>query len=182
VLIVAHDGFPRSTGAGADFLEIDIRRTKDGVFVLSHDEPEPGAKNTALDEVRDVSERLQLDLKQPGLVADLLRQFPAGRIVVTTAFDESIRAVKDQFPQVRAGLTLAEKVNDSTRQRIQACGADFIALDHRYAKRFGDYGVPVWLWTVDDERLLKRFLKDTRIEALITNRPDLALGLRKDRS
>lgn len=182
MLIVAHDGFPRWVDAGADFLEIDIRRSKDGVFVLSHDEPEPGAKNITLDETRGLSERLQLDLKEPDLVADLLRRFPADRVVVTTAIDDSITQVKDQFPQVRAGLTLGEKVNDSTRKRIQACGADFIALDHRYAKRFGDYGVPVWLWTVDDEPQLERFLKDKRIEAIITNRPDLALRLRKDRS
>jgi glycerophosphoryl diester phosphodiesterase len=183
VLISAHDGFPRWVGCGADFLEIDIRRTKQGVFILSHDEPLPGAVSLMLDEVRSVTERLQLDLKDdPGFELELLSRFPADRVVVTTAEDESIKTVKDHFPTIRAGLTLAEDVDDSTRQRVKACGADFIALHHLYAKRFGEYGVPVWLWTVDDKRLLKRYLNDKRIEAIITNRPDIALRLRKDRS
>lgn len=186
MLISAHDGFPRWAGSGADFLEIDVRRTKEGVFVLSHDEVKPGAVSVTFDEVEPGAGALQLDLKEEGdevdLVHDVLQRFPADRLVVTTAEDQSISAVKARFPNIRAGLTVAEDVNDATRRRVQRCGADFIALHHLYAKRFGEYGVPVWLWTVDDENLLKRYLKDKRIEAIITNRPDLALRLRKDRS
>lgn len=186
MVISAHDGFPRWVGSGADYLEIDIRRDREGTFLLSHDELQPGSVNLTLDAVEPAAGALQLDLKESGYEAELIRhvlqRFPAERLIVTTAEDESISAIKDQFPHIRAGLTVAEDVNVATRLRVQQCRADFLALHHLYAKRFGNYGVPVWLWTVDDERLLKRHLNDARIDGIITNRPDLALRLRKDRS
>jgi glycerophosphoryl diester phosphodiesterase len=40
----------------------------------------------------------------------------------------------------------------------------------------------LWIWTVDDRRLMERFMKDKRVEAIITDRPNLALRLRSARS
>jgi glycerophosphoryl diester phosphodiesterase len=45
----------------------------------------------------------------------------------------------------------------------------------RYCKRAR---VPAWVWTVDDEPGIARFLADSRVTTLITNRPDIALMLR----
>jgi glycerophosphoryl diester phosphodiesterase len=72
-------------------------------------------------------------------------------------------------------------------QQAALTDADFIALDHQYASEealtFCERNrIAVWLWTVDDKRLLKRCMRDRRIEGLITNRPDLALKLRRARS
>ena len=58
-----------------------------------------------------------------------------------------------------------------------------LTLDQQYATDQAlDQGVPIWVWTVDDKRLMQRFIKDRRIEAIITNRPDLALRLRSERA
>jgi hypothetical protein len=39
--------------------------------------------------------------------------------------------------------------------------------------------IPAWVWTVDDEVEMKRFLDDPRVTTLITNRPDVALRLKR---
>jgi len=186
VLVSAHDGYPRWTESGADFLEIDIRRAPDGTIVLSHDELQPGEIHVTLDEVLRSGRPLQLDLKEPGYEVAVMRQalrtHRADKLVVTTANDESVRSVKHHFPEVRAGLTLGERLSSATLQRIEGCHADFIAVDERYVRWFDPAPRPVWVWTVDDERKLKHYLKDHRIEAVITNRPDLALRIRSGRA
>ena len=185
LIVSAHQGYPRLLNSGADFLEIDIRRTKDGVIVISHDEPRPGGKHATLDDVLQAAAGrigLQLDLKETGYEVDLIRsaleRLPPDKLVVTTEMEESIRLIKDEFPEIRAGLTTL---------RVERNRADFIALDQRYASDDAlataeRYGIKVWVWTVDDRRLMERFVNDRRVEGLITNRPDVALKLRTARS
>lgn len=186
VLISAHDGFPRWAGAGADYLEVDVRRDRSGTFILAHDEPRAGAPFVTLEAALGGSEGLQLDLKQRGweveVVEFALGRRPPERLAVTTGEDESIRIVKERFPEIRAGLTLGERPSASTWDRIARCHADFVALDHRYARWFAQSRLPVWLWTVDGDRLLKRYLGQKWVECVITNRPERALELRKGRS
>ena len=186
MLINAHDGFPLWVGAGADFLEVDVRRAADGTFVLSHDEPAAGARPPSLDDALRAGCPLQLDLKEDGteeaLIQHALRHVAATAIAVTTGADDSVKTVKEAFPQVRCGLTLAEEPGESTWRRIDRCHADFVAVDHRYAHHWATSDLPVWLWTVDDERLLKRYIGEGWPEAIITNRPVLALKIRKGRS
>ncbi len=163
-----------------------MRRAGDGAFILSHDEPPVGVLGVKLQSALDTGHALQLDLKEPGfeveLLTNALSQLAADRIVLTTAVDESIRIAKERFPEVSAGLTLGERPSARTWRRVERCHADFIALDHRYERWYRDTPVPVWLWTVDDEPTLKRYIDSGKAEAIITNRPDLALRLRKDRS
>ena len=185
LIVSAHQGYPRLLNSGADFLEIDIRRTEEGAIVISHDEPRPGGKHVTLDEVLDAAAGrigLQLDLKEPGYEVELIRsaleRLPPDKLVVTTEMEDSIRLIKQEFPEIRAGLTT---------QRIDPNRADFIALDQRYASDDAlalaeRYGIKLWVWTVDDRRLMQRFVNDRRVEGIITNRPDLALKLRSARS
>ncbi len=185
LIVSAHRGYPRWLNSGADFLEIDIRRTQGGVIVISHDELQPGDNHVTFDEVLHAAAGrigLQLDLKQPGYELELVRsaldRLPPEKIVVTTEMDESIHLIKDRFPEVRVGLT---------SERVEPGPADFIALDQQYANASAlnaaeRYGIEVWVWTVDDRRLMQRFIKDRRVAGIITNRPDLALKLRTARS
>jgi glycerophosphoryl diester phosphodiesterase len=67
-------------------------------------------------------------------------------------------------------------------RRLQRCHADFVAA-HAQLARAGvlSYCVrrrmPAWVWTVDQEVEIGRFLRDPRVAVLITNRPDIALRL-----
>jgi glycerophosphoryl diester phosphodiesterase len=175
-LVIAHDGYPRWLGSGADFLEVDIRRNAQGEFVLAHDAPRP--ESTRLGEAIRSDAPLQLDLKESGYEIELMSQLLNVRFVVTTPHRESIERIKSRFPRVKAGLT---------RTTPERSGADFLALDQRYvdddALSFCErLAIPVWIWTVDDAKLLKRWLADMRIAAVITNRPALALRIRSGRA
>ena len=168
MLISAHAGYPRWVSSGADFIEMDVRLNAHGVIIDSHDEPRPGANHATLDEILEAVQGrvgLHLDMKEPGYEVDLLsrvlNRLPPRQVVATPDFQESVSAIKANFPEVRVSPI------------------DIVAVDHRYAHN--SYGVPIWVWTVDDKKRMRRFMADPRIECLITNRPDLALKLRKAR-
>jgi glycerophosphoryl diester phosphodiesterase len=170
VIVSAHDGYPRFLHSGADFIEIDIRRGAGGEIILAHDEPRPGDRHPTLDEVlADIEGQtgLHLDLKESGfeteLLATVLARLPPDKVVVTPDFAESVRAIKERFPGVRVSPI------------------DFVAVDHDKLAGNSGLRLPIWVWTVDEKRAMKRYMKDARIEGIITNRPDLALKLRKAR-
>jgi glycerophosphoryl diester phosphodiesterase len=173
LIVSAHRGYPHWVNSGADFIEIDVRRDSRGVIIDSHDEPQPGRNHPTFDEILEAAAGrigLHLDMKEAGyereLVGRALERFPSDKIVATPDFEESIRAIKRNFPQVRVSPI------------------DFVALDQQYAteKALSSYRIPIWVWTVDDEKQMERLVQDKRIEGLITNRPDLALELRSARS
>jgi glycerophosphoryl diester phosphodiesterase len=180
VIVSAHDGYPRWVNSGADFIEIDIRRTPDGLIVLAHDELETGAKHVTFKEVVDAAcgrIGIHLDLKEAGYEVELIRmaleKCPAERLVLTSENPDSVRIVKQQFPDVRTGITAKD---------VKATSADFTPLDQQHASEealefCARNQIPVWVWTVDDARLMKRFIRDDRIAGIITNRPDVALKL-----
>ena len=181
VIVSAHAGYPRLVNSGADYIEVDVRRNADGVFVISHDEPKPGAKHPTLDQVLDAASGrvgVQLDLKGAGHEIEVVSQAleKCQNLAVTSPFHESIRAVKERFPEVKVGLT---------RQYVEQTDADFISLDQRgvtdEALDFcARHEIPVWVWTVDDRKLMERLIP--RVAGIITNQPGLALQLRTDRA
>ena len=169
MIVSAHDGYPRHLNSGADFIELDIRRTPEGLIVLAHDPIKAGRRYITFDEVlaRTPSNvGLHLDLKERGFEVELLERALTHPVVVTPDFNESAEVIKRDHPQVRVSPI------------------DFVTLDQRYAdeQTLDGAGKPVWVWTVDDERLIERFMKDERVEAIITNRPERALALRSARS
>jgi glycerophosphoryl diester phosphodiesterase len=170
VIVSAHDGYPRLLHSGADFIEIDVRRDARGAIILAHDRPHPGDRHPTLDEVLaevDGVSGLHLDLKEAGfeteLMSRVLARLPPDKVVATPDFDESVRAIKQQFPEVRVSPV------------------DFVAVDHDTIDSYSGTRLPIWVWTVDEKRQMKRYMKDARIEGIITNRPDVALKLRKAR-
>jgi glycerophosphoryl diester phosphodiesterase len=214
------DRYRQAIALGVDYVEFDVRRTRDGMTVIHHDDwtksgrvfrdfaysdltDELGSEALTLDELLDVAAGhvgLHLDLKEPGYEAEivevLLDRCPVEEFVITSGVEE-IRTIKERFPQVRAGLSIGDDLTSVApwlrvrhrltelfpRRRIERSRADFIAVHQdlavlsalRYCDR---HGVPAWVWTVDDERSIARFLADRRVTTLITNRPDIALRLR----
>jgi glycerophosphoryl diester phosphodiesterase len=169
VLISAHAGYPRWLRSGADFIEVDVRRDHRGVIVDSHDEPKAGERHVTLDEILAAAAGrigLHLDLKEPGFEVELmgmmLERFAADKVVVTPDFESSSRIIKQRFPEVRVSPI------------------DFVTIDQQNPIAYD--GKPMWIWTVDDKRRIEQLLDDPRIECIITNRPDVALKLRKARA
>jgi glycerophosphoryl diester phosphodiesterase len=220
---------------GVDYVELDVRRTADGLYVNYHDHVTPSGRATGslsysdlkaelgselltLDELLDVVAGrvgLHVDLKEPGYEAEIVRLIlgrvggsspspspPSGveAFVVTTGEVESIRTIKEQFPTVRGGLTLGTDLKDARAwatvrerlaelfpgPRLKRSRADFVAAHQQLARiRLLGYcarrRIPAWVWTVDGEAEIARYIADRRVTTLVTNRPDVALRLRKRR-
>ncbi len=185
LIVSAHNGYPRHLNSGADFIEVDVRRTREGVMVISHDALRPDRRYVSFDAVIEAAAGnigIQLDLKESGyeveLVTRALEKCAPDKVVVTTQDYESIRKIKAKFPEIQAGLT---------RRRAEQTDADFLCLDQQYvtneALSFCEQnGIDVWVWTVDDMNLMRRLVASGRLDGLITNRPDRALKLRSARS
>jgi glycerophosphoryl diester phosphodiesterase len=217
----AAERYDRAIALGVDYVELDVRRSADGVLVNYHDAVTPSGRVTSSlayadlkaelgDEVLTLDELLEVvggraglhvDLKEPGEEGDIVRTLLAhkagAQFVVTTGEVESIRAVKDQFPEVQAGLTLGTDMRHARvwatatermaelfpGPRLERSHADFVAAHQQLARlRLLAYGkrrrLPVWVWTVDETKEIARFMQDPRVTTLVTNRPDVALGFR----
>jgi glycerophosphoryl diester phosphodiesterase len=216
----AADRYGRAIALGVDYVEIDVRRSADGVYVNYHDDRTPSGRAVAelsygalkqelgsellkVDEVMELVDGrvgLHVDVKQAGDEAATVRLIQTGCAhspVFFTGGDDSIRAIKETFPAARAGLTLGEDLEGAPPWRylrvrwselfpglrLRRCHADFAAVHQRLAGiRVLDYcaraHMPAWVWTVDDEESIARFIRDPRVAVVITNRPDLALAVR----
>jgi glycerophosphoryl diester phosphodiesterase len=219
--LAAADRYSRAIALGVEYVEIDVRHSADGVYVNYHDERTPsgravreltyaalkqelGAGLLKVDEVMELVDGrvgLHVDVKEVGDEAATVRIIQAGcahSLVVFTGGDDSIRAIKETFPVVRAGLTLGDDLEGAPPWRylrvrlselfpgvrLRRSHADFAAVHQRLAGiRVLDYCVrvhmPAWVWTVDDEVDIARFMHDPRVAVLITNRPDIAMRIRK---
>jgi glycerophosphoryl diester phosphodiesterase len=172
-------------------------------FVYGDLTAELGAEALTFDELLDLAAGrvgLHLDLKEPDYEAEVvdraLAVSPIDKLVITSG-DDVVRSIKQEFPEVRAGLSLGDELKGappwvklSVRlsevfpgRRLERCRADFVAVQDRLAeinvlRHCARHGIPAWVWTVDEEAAMARFLADGRVAALITNRPEEALRLR----
>ena len=67
-------------------------------------------------------------------------------------------------------------------RRLRRCHADFVSPNNRllhffFVNRMRVYGYPIYVWTVNDERTMRRLFR-AKVDGIITDRPDIALGLR----
>jgi glycerophosphoryl diester phosphodiesterase len=145
---------------GADAVELDVRRTRDGVLVVHHDahwRDMPLASTDYGDMARDEESprkledvlaatggglALDVELKESGYEDDVvslaLTQVGIERLVVTSFLDEAVLAVKSRTPAVRAGLIVGRSAAPRVLladalpfSRLRRCGADFLAPNVR---------------------------------------------------
>lgn len=157
-------GLRAAVASGADYVEIDVRRTADGTLVVHHDRTVAGVPlsrctyprllDLAPRPVPLVSEALEiigdragahLDLKEHGAEHEVITmaQETCGpeRLVVTTRDPDVVALVKRYFPGVTVALSVGRgpwergMVRDFAPVRtLRASGADMAALNHRLAR------------------------------------------------
>jgi glycerophosphoryl diester phosphodiesterase len=216
-----YEAYEHAVTTGAEYAEFDIRRAGDGALVVWHDAAAGAAAVGGLDYqalcaaagyrvplVTDVLALLarggvagHLDLKETGYETEvtalaLAALGPEG-FVVTTLEDQSVRAIRASFPQVRTALSLGRDLAGVPRPRwaavraselvplgrIRRCGAAGVAVNYQLARMgvtraCAAAGLGVMVWTVDSDRQLDEFLRDERVDVVITNRPGRALERR----
>ena len=216
----AAERYAGAVAMGVDFVEFDVRKTRDGVSIVYHDDrtesgrairnheyreltDELGAEALTFDALLDIAAGkvgLHLDLKEAGyedeIVTTALARTPLQMLVITSD-DEVVRTIKERYPEVRAGLSLGDELAGASAltrfrvrlseafpgARVKRSRADLVAVHRQLADfnvlRYSSRArVPAWVWTVDEETTLRRFMADSRVETVITNRPDLAIRIR----
>ncbi|MFH1225765.1 MAG: glycerophosphodiester phosphodiesterase [bacterium] len=174
--------FRNAVALGLDMIELDIRKNKNGIMVANHDEtisPEAPLFEEVLAYTQNKI-KLDVELKEEGYEKEavelILRYFEKNDFVITSFNDATVRAIKKLFPELRVGLILNEEKNS---KEIKELGVDFLALHWKLLKPdFLNRGL--FVWTVNDEKMLKRLLLDKRVAGIITDQPDLALKIRKN--
>jgi glycerophosphoryl diester phosphodiesterase len=214
------ESFQKAIEIGVDMIEFDVRRTKDQTLIVYHDELLQGrpVKELNCDEISKMATgqgfsiptfeevlkhtsgkiKLDVEIKEEGYeeeVVELLsRYFKKDQFVITSFYDPCIKRIKDNHPDIKAGLILGiSKPEYPIRTRIseffpvrrcREAKADFLA-PHWRLLRFGfldrakKANRPVFVWTVNEEKKIWKMLHDERIDGIITDKPDLALSLRK---
>jgi len=214
------EAFEKAVEVGADMMECDVHRTRDGRLVIFHDDVLPDGRPVAslslgelgawtrsrgfeaptLDEVVDALAgriRFDVEVKAPGFEAEIVALL-TGRLrydqfVVKSFHDTFVREVKLLDPRVVAGLLLGDDAPKHPvrhwlgelfpKARASACRADFVSphaqlLKLGYVKRAHAHGWGVYVWTVNDPHLMERLCR-MGVDAIITDRPDLALEVRQ---
>ena len=211
-LVIAHRGawdpapqnslaaFRQAITAGADGIELDVRRSADGRLVVVHDPRvgmravgrldtatlrgrlSPGQAPELGEVLAAVAGRIAVDveLKEDGYVGEVMeivaRHLDPAQYVVTSFQDPVLPQVREALPEARTGLLLASHSRvRRLEQRVGQARVDFVA-PHATMARAGllawaaHRGLPAWVWTVNDPRPLRMLLADPRVEAVITDR------------
>ncbi|MFA1544917.1 glycerophosphodiester phosphodiesterase [Actinomadura chokoriensis] len=157
-------GLGVAADSGAEYVEIDIRRTGDGRLVVHHDPEIGGLRINRLSyaRIQDLATRPvplvgdamniiagrakgHLDLKERGCehetVALAVEAFGRDGFVVTTREVSSLFEIKKSFPGVRTALSVGRNLwergaaHDFAPLRlVRRAGADMVALNHRLAR------------------------------------------------
>lgn len=214
------ESFKKAIDIGVDMIEFDVRRTKDQALIVHHDELMQGkpVKELAYEEISKMATgqgfsvptfeevlkhlsgkiRLDVEIKEEGYekeVVELLSgYFKKDQFVITSFYDPCIKRIKDNHPDIKAGLILGiSKPEHPIRTRIseffparrcREAKADFLVPHWRvlwfgFLDRAKRENRPVFVWTVNDQRKIWKMLDDERIDAIITDKPDLAIALRQ---
>jgi len=142
--------------------------------------------------------RLDVELKEEGyekeIVELLFGYFEEDQFVITSFNDASLRVVKERHPDIKTGLILGRGIppyHILTRlqeffpmKRCKKAKPDFLVAHLRllrvgFLERARRSHHPVFVWTVNDEEMIWKLLHDRRVYAIITDKPDLAVSLRK---
>lgn len=178
-----------AAAAVADFAELDVRRSVDGVAVLSHDPEVAGlvvAESTAaalasvgvatLAEVLAAVGDLPLDIEvkpdvDPAVLDEVCRT--ARPIDWVTSFDWAlVDTARGRRPDLATGLLVDEGWDlDRAVEAAMAAGHRFV-LPHHSMVVGPITGVDVAVWTVNDPSEAGR-LVDYGVAAVISDRPDL---------
>jgi glycerophosphoryl diester phosphodiesterase len=189
--------FAAAAAAGADGVELDVRRGRPGELLVHHDPlPDPVPSHVpTLQAALEACAGLIVNVEiknlptEPGWdpgeevareVAALVA--PLGDRIIVSAFTlASIDAVRAAAPGVRTGwltlaafdqvaalATAAERGHTALHPHESAVTAELVDLVHRR-------GLQLNTWTVDDPARM-RALAEMGVDTIITNRPDVAVA------
>jgi glycerophosphoryl diester phosphodiesterase len=159
-------------------------------------------KVPTLEEVLELTRnriKLDIELKEEGyekeVVNFILKFLKEDDFVISSFNDNSLKIIKEAFPGIRTGLILG-KSNPKNPfrtwlselfpfKRCQKINVDFLAPHWRllilgFLRRAKKHKLPVFVWTVNETNLISKFLRDTRIDGIITDKIEIAVKRRNN--
>lgn len=153
----------------------------------------PGFAGERVPTLEEALERLReralgiIEIKDEGIAADVaevIRKTRMERGVSVISFsDRAIRDARERIPTLRTGLLVSDVVRPSGRLRAREharraadAGAGILVALWRLATRpyideLRARGFPIWVWTVNDPRTMKR-LAAAGVDGIATDRPE----------
>jgi glycerophosphoryl diester phosphodiesterase len=138
-----------------------------------------------------------VELKEEGYEEEIIellsKYFEKDQFVITSFNDSSLKRIKDNDPDIKVGLILGKfkpplwvRISEVfPMKRCKNSKADFLVAHWKllrvgFLERARRSHKPVIVWTVNDEEMIRKLLRDTRIYGIITDKSDLAVSLRKE--
>jgi glycerophosphoryl diester phosphodiesterase len=142
--------------------------------------------------------KLDVELKEEGYEKEIVEllsgYFEKDQFVITSFNDASLRVIKERYPDIKTGLILGRdlpsyRILTQLRElfpvkRCKKARADFLVAHLKllrlgFLERARRNHLPVFVWTVNAEETIWKLLHDRRVYAIITDKPELAVSLRK---
>lgn len=208
-MVIAHRGasayvrentiaaFQKAIELNADAIEFDVRKTKDDVFVVYHDENIQGQLLSQLTyaELNDIARqhhfeiptvedvlkltqnriKLFIELKEEGYEAEIVRlmlKYFSPRQAVMISFQAaSLRRIKTYNPQIEVGWLLYGYLPQSIGE------FDFIDIHWQLVNtelihHVQREQIPLFVWTVNNKEMINTFLNIPQIKGITTDYPD----------
>jgi glycerophosphoryl diester phosphodiesterase len=140
--------------------------------------------------------KLDIEIKESGdekeIVELILKYFNRKDFVITSFRETPLAVIKKIDPRIRTGLIIGEKKTGNLFKRYHSdffpfrkcldAGIDII-VPHWKLLRFGflqrarRFNLPVFVWTVNDRRKMRRLLGNRLISGIITDQPGMAVKM-----
>jgi glycerophosphoryl diester phosphodiesterase len=142
---------------------------------------------------------LDIEIKEEGyedlIVSIVLKYLSYSEFAIKSFNDLSVKKIKILDPNIKVGLLLGSfsskylGINALSHifpeYRIIKTGADFVAPNYKLLRlgflwRMNKMGREVYIWTVNKEVLLAKFIGNGSISAIVTDRSELAMKILAD--
>ncbi len=210
------ESFQLAISLGADFVEMDVRQTKDKKLIVFHDDTidstpikfltfeelntktkDKGYQVPLFEDVLKLCQgkiKLDIELKETGYefkVLSLIKKyFSYDAFMIKSFLDTAVKKTELLDKKVNTGLLLGYKKADIKRRineflpkrRLSLLDVDFVSPHYKlvtwdYMLRMRLLRKKVYVWTVNDEAIMKKLLKK-KVDGIITDVPDKAIIIR----
>ena len=142
--------------------------------------------------------KIYIELKEEGYEIDMInivrKYLNIDKYAIISFNDSSIKNIKDSYPEIQVGLILGKPIYDNSLllklselfpvKRIINSKADIVLPNWKLVK-FGilpqikSCNKPVMVWTLNNIKLMRRFLHNKRVDGIITDNIRMAVSIRK---